>query len=325
MPMSRLSGASSAHLARRFKSGALVVSVALATFFAGRNAEPAHFDLAAQPNGIAVRADDGALFVTDDRRDAILWSPDRTTWKPYASLPAIAGQPSSLSQLVFAQPDTLLVERFGFGTTGALFVVPPAGNPHALTGLATDRRRLGLASIGQGRALSSWFVKVGSQPPAGGVSLVRYDISTYAAVEHDLILGLAKPVGIAVQGDMLYVADQRNNMILRYDLTALLAALSPSRGGTPFTRIESPDLLAVDRTGTLYTKCHAHGFCSIAPDGTVTGLENDFQDARGVAVDDMRHVLYVVDRAKPASGETSAIHLIPLNTTGTTNARQESR
>lgn len=87
--------------------------------------------------------------------------------------------------------------------------------------------------------MSSWFVKVGSQPPTGGVSLVRYDAATGTAVEQDLILGLKKPVGIAVHGDALYVADQENNVILRYDLNALLAAPAPSRVGTAFAQIES--------------------------------------------------------------------------------------
>lgn len=169
--------------------------------------------------------------------------------------------------------------------------------------------------------MSSWFVKVGSQPPTGGVSLVRYDAATGTAVEQDLILGLKKPVGIAVHGDALYVADQENNVILRYDLNALLAAPAPSRVGTAFAQIESPDLLAVDRSGTLYTKCHAHGFCSIAPDGTVKSLANDFEGARGVAVDDARHVLHVVDRAKPSSGASSAIRVFPLSTDDATTAR----
>jgi hypothetical protein len=291
--------------------------IAIAAIVAGCGVAPAsaptRIELDAQPNGIAVRPGDGALFVTDDRRTGILWSSDRATWAAYASLPVVAGQASSLSQLAFAQPDTLLVERFGFGEAGALFVVSPKGDAQALTGLATERRRLGLASIGPGRALSSWFVKRGSEPPAGGVSLVTYDLSTHTAVERDLIVGLAKPVGIATHEGALFVADQSRGAILRYDLRALLAQSAPTRDGTVLTSIESPDLLAIDRAGALYTKCHAHGFCRIAPDGNVTSLADDFQDARGVAIDDTRHVLYVVDRAKSAGGTASAIRVFPLS------------
>lgn len=273
---------------------------------------PARTEVSAQPNGIAIRSRDGALFLTDDRSNAILTSSDRSSWAPYVSLPTVAGQPNGLSQIVFAQGGTLLAARFGFGEAGGLFAVSASRDVQALTGLATDRRRLGLVSIGPGRVLSSWFVKQESQPAAGGVSLVTYDSSTHAATEHDLIAGLAKPVGIAVYNDSLFVADQTKSVILRYDLSALLAAPAPTHNGTTVARVESPDLLAVDRSGTLYTKCHTHGFCRIAPDGTVTSLADDFQDARGVAIDETRHVLYVVDRAKSSSGAASAVRTFPL-------------
>ncbi|WP_051481424.1 NHL repeat-containing protein [Paraburkholderia nodosa] len=275
---------------------------------------PARIELSAQPNGIAVRPGDGGLFITDDRSNAILWSQDRTTYAPYAHVPVVTGQPNGLSQLVFAQPDTLLVARFGFGETGALFVVSSRGDAQSLTGLATDRRRLGLAPIGPGRVLSSWFIKHDGQPITGGVSLVSYDAATHAATERDLIAGLTKPVGLAVLGDALLVSDQNRNAILRYDLRALLAAQAPvpAQSGTMVAQVESPDLLAIDSAGTLYTKCHAHAVCRVAPDGAVTSLADDFQDARGVAVDDARHTLYVVDRAKSTSTTASAIRVIPL-------------
>ncbi len=58
--------------------------------------------------------------------------------------------------------------------------------------------------------------------------------------------------------------------------------------------------MAADAEGRLYTKCNKNGLCEIAPDGTVSVLANDFQDARGVAIDAKHHVLYAVDRAPPA-------------------------
>lgn len=300
--------------ARRLKVRA-VVTVALLAGGCSAVHPPtsARIETDAQPNGIAVRPVDGSLFITDDRSNAIQRSRDRTSWTPYASLPAVTGQPNSLSQLTFAQPDTLLVARFGFGSAGGLFVVSATGNVHALSGLATDRRRVGLASIGPGRALSSWFVKrTEQQPPVGGVSLVTYDASTHTAVERDLIAGLAKPVGIAVHGDAVFVTDQQRGQILRYDLHALLDAATPAQGGTVMAKVEGPDLLAVDRSGALYTKCHAHGFCRIAPDGTVTRLADDFHDARGVALDEVRRLLYVVDRTKTGSGTASSIRVLTL-------------
>ncbi|WP_321910953.1 hypothetical protein [Paraburkholderia sp. J11-2] len=299
--------------ARRLTWHALAATLlAIAGCHSAPFSAPTRVDLNAQPNAIAVRPGDGALFITDDRSNDILWSSNQSDFRPYASLPAIAGQPNSLSQFVFLRPDALLAQRFGFGKTGALFVVSAAGDAHALSGPASGRRRLGLVSIGPGRALSSWFIKRENEPPTGGVSLVSYDLTTYAATERDLVSGLAKPVGIAVHGGALFVADQGAGEILRYDLAELLAKPEPSHSGTAFAKIESPDLLAADASGALYTKCGAHGFCRITPDGTVSSLADDFQDARGVAVDETRHVVLVVDRAKGANATTSAIRAFAL-------------
>ena len=302
------------HTPRRLNAFLFVlVAISAAGCSVTPTAAPARIEEGAQPNGIEVRSRDGALFVTDDRSNAVLMSSDRSTWTSYVSLPTVAGQANSLSQIKFVQGDTLLVARFGFGDAGGLFSVSPSRDVQALTGLATDRRRLGLVSIGPGRALSSWFVKQGSQPASGGVSLVTYDTSTYSATERDLIAGLTKPVGIATYGGSLFVVDQVKSEILRYDLNALLGAPATASKGTVLADVESPDLLAADRSGALYTKCHAHSFCRIATDGTVTSIADDFQDARGVAIDETRHVLYVVDRARSASGTASAIRVFPLN------------
>ncbi|TDV37207.1 hypothetical protein C7405_103334 [Paraburkholderia caballeronis] len=296
---------------------ASVVVATAAVFVAGCGSAPpratsASIGVAAQPNGIAVRPGDGALFITDDRDNAVLWSSDHATFARYATVPAVPGQPNALSQPAFARQDTLLVARFGFGSAGALVSVSASGDASVLTGLVPQRRRLGLVSLGPGRALSSWFVKSGSQPNAGGVSVVTYDDDTHAATERDLIAGLSKPVGIAVGGDTLFVSDQARGVILRYGLPALLAARSPASAGVAFARVDGPDLLAVDHAGALYTKCGDHGLCRIAPDGAVTTLADDFSDARGVAVDDARHTLYAVDRVKGA-GATSAIRVFPLS------------
>lgn len=266
--------------------------------------------VAARANGIAVRPGDGARIVTDDRNNALLAAADQASIRTLATLPAVPNQPNALSQPVFAQPGVLLVSRFGFGTAGAVFVVGDSGASVAaapLEGLAPQRRRLGLASLGAGRALSSWFVKGN----AGGVSLITYDATTRQASERDLVVGLAKPVGVAVSGDNVFVSDQTRGAILRYSLNALLAASVPVSGGDAFASVEGPDMLAADSLGALYTKCGAHGVCRIAPNGTLTQLAGDFADARGVAIDETRHRLYVVDRA-PNANAPSMIRTIDL-------------
>jgi hypothetical protein len=50
----------------------------------------------------------------------------------------------------------------------------------------------------------------------------------------------------------------------------------------------------------------------ISPDNSVAVIANDFENARGVAIDPGHHLLYVIDRQKSASG-ASSLRSIPLN------------
>jgi DNA-binding beta-propeller fold protein YncE len=265
----------------------------------------------ARPNGIALRPADGALFITDDKTSAVLSSSDGKTFAPFASIPALEGQGVSLSQIAFTGSGSLLVERFGFGSASAIFDIHGSGPAVPISGLDPARRRLGLVVAGDGKVLSSWFIKAGKAPPSGGVSLVTYDPSTHAGVEHDLLAGLGKPVGMAVKGDTLFVADQDRNVIVKASLGALMSASGPATSAATVARIDGPDLMTIDDSGALYTKCNPTGLCKITPDGTVSVIANDLQDARGVAIDPAHHVLYVIDRAHSASG-ASYVRTIPL-------------
>jgi DNA-binding beta-propeller fold protein YncE len=264
-------------------------------------APPQRIALDAAPNGIAVRESDGAVFVTDDHTNSVLSSTDGKKFTSYAALPLVAGQANALSQLTFGDAGALFCARFGFGTASAVYRITAPGTLSALSGPDPARRRLGLAAVGDGELLSSWFVKNDGSPPQGGVSLLTYDAATHTAVERDLLTGLGKPVGVAVSGGTVFVSDQTGNRIVKANLDQLLNAPQPLSSVATFAQVEGPDQLAIDAKGTLYTKCNRSGLCRIAPDGTVSVLANDFQDARGVAVDDVRHKLLVVDRATSGS------------------------
>ncbi|HZZ14196.1 MAG TPA: hypothetical protein VFE79_26190 [Paraburkholderia sp.] len=275
-------------------------------------AVPQRIAVNASPNGIAIRATDGAVFITDDQTNSVLSSSDGRTFAHYASVPAVAGQSNSLSQLSFADPNTLMIERFGFGTASAVFSISGSDAIAAFSGPDPARRRLGLISIGSNQLLSSWFIKAGSSPSQGGVSLITYDLNAHTAVERDLLTGLGKPVGMAVSHDTVYVSDQANNVIVKSGLSTLLAGSQPVAPDATLARITGPDLMTVDANGTLYTKCNTTGLCRIAPDGTISVLANDFQDARGVAIDATRHQLYAIDRAS-GTGGTSYVRTFPLD------------
>ena len=254
----------------------------------------------ALPNGIAVRPGDGAVFITDDRTSSVLTSTG-AAYTPYASIPVEAGQGKSLSQLSLTRSGELVVERFGFGSASAIFDIGGSGIAVPLAGLNPARRRLGLIELAPGQLLSTWFIKNGNNPPLGALTLVTYNPATHTASERDLLTGLGKPVGIAVSGGDVFVSDQANNTIVKANLSELLNAAAPVTP-TVFAHVDSPDLMTVDAQGRLYTKCNKNGLCEIAPNGTIRVLANDFQDARGVAIDPVRHVLYAVDRATPSGG-----------------------
>lgn len=322
--------------------GAWLVASVLAGCAAGGGsaAVPQRIAVDAKPNGIAVRPGDGAIFITDDATNSVLAATDGHTFTRYAALPAVPGQDrSSLSQLVFADPRALLVARFGFGTSGALVEVAtheggvdanarPITAITAFAGPDPTRRRLGLVVLGPGQVLSTWFVKQGNAPQFGGLSLITYDAASGRATEQIWMTGLIKPVGVAVANGKVYVGDEADNRILEARIDTLRAAPQPASSATVVAQIAGPDLLAAGHDGTLYTKCGKHGFCRIATDGTVTQLAGDFNDARGVALDETRNVLYVVDRANVSknmddtkntqdakesqSGSPSEIRVLPL-------------
>jgi DNA-binding beta-propeller fold protein YncE len=270
---------------------------------------PQRVAVSASANGIAVRAEDGAIFITDDKTSSVLSSSDTRTFAHYASVPAAAGQPNGLSQLSFADDGTLMIARFG--TASAVFGIVGADQVAAFSGPDPLRRRLGLISIGSNRLLSTWFIKNGSNPAQGALSLITYDPAAHTATERDLLTGLGKPVGIAVSGDTVYVSDQANNNIVEASLNTLLSAPQPITLRTVFVQIDGPDLLAVAPDGALYTKCNATGLCRVTQDGTVSVLANDLQNARGVAIDKLRSRLYVIDRASH-NGSTSYLRIFPL-------------
>ena len=257
-----------------------------------------------RPNGIAIRASDGATFVTDDASNAVLVSTDGAHFVRYAALPVVGQQANSLSQVVLSGDHELFVARFGFGSAGAIFDVVSADKAIPLTGLDTTRRRLGLAVIDDHTLLSTWFVKLDKQPLTGGVSLITFDVQTHEATERVVVTGLGKPVGIAVSQGTVFVSDQMANHIVRVKLDTLLQASHPQSFDAVVAQVDGPDLLTVDAQQRLYTKCGRTGFCAIGQDGNVSTLANDFTDARGAAIDSLHKQIDVVDRAKSSDAKS---------------------
>jgi DNA-binding beta-propeller fold protein YncE len=270
--------------------------------------------LAGAPNGVAVRDADGAVFVTDDKTNGIAMTPNigGEDFSLYARIPAPEGERTGLSQIAFAPNGHLLVERFGFGTASAVFDVAPSGQVALASDTNAARRRLGLLVLDGGTFLSSWFVKEGSAPATGGVSVITRGTAPRQVIERDIVSGLHKPVGLAEVADTLYISDQSANRIYKVDLQAARAANAPVPASDVFATVDSPDLMAASPDGTLYTKCGAHAVCSISKRGRSTVLADDLHAPRGVAVDIARKRLIVIDRAS-APDTPSALRVIPIH------------
>ncbi|MDR5837607.1 hypothetical protein [Caballeronia sp. LZ034LL] len=272
--------------------------------------------LTGTPNSVAVRDSDGAVFVTDDDSNGILMTQhlgeaEAPAFSPYARLPAADGQRVSLSQIAFAPNGHLLVERFGFGSSSAVFDVAPSGQVNLASDTNAARRRLGLLVLDGGTFLSSWFSKEGDAPATGGVSIITRGAAPRQVIEQDIVTGLKKPVGLALAGDTLYISDQAANRIYRVDLPAARTADAPLAASDVFATVEAPDLLAAAPDGTLYTKCGAHAVCSFSKRGRPTVIADDLDAPRGVAVDVARKRLVAVDRSTSPS-RPSALRVLPL-------------
>jgi DNA-binding beta-propeller fold protein YncE len=270
---------------------------------------PGKVPLSGAPNGVAIRASDGAVFVTDDRNNSIAMTPDIANASPdfslYARIPAQEGERTSLSQIAFAPNGHLLVERFGFGTSSAVFDIGPSRQVSLASDTHPARRRLGLYVLDGGTYLSSWFEK------EGGVSVITRGATPGSVTERDIVTGLGKPVGIAIVGDTLFISDQTANRIVKVDWQAARVASEPVQASDTFATVDTPDLLAASPDGTLYTKCGAHGVCSFSKRGRPTVIANDLDQPRGVAVDVARKRLVAVDRASAKDG-TSFLRVWPI-------------
>jgi hypothetical protein len=269
--------------------------------------------VAGAPNGVDVRDADGAVFVTDDSGSSIVFTPDIAAASPsfstFAQIPADGGR-TSLSQIAFAPNGHLLVERFGFGTSSAVFDVAPNGQVALASDTNPARRRLGLLVLDGGTFLSSWFSKEGDAPAAGGVSMITRGETPGSVVERDLVTGLGKPVGLVTVGDTLFISDQAANRIVKVDLLEARTANEPVQASATFATVDAPDLLAAMPDGRLYTKCGAHAVCSFSKRGRATVVADDLDEPRGVAVDVARKRLVIADRG--GRGKPAYLRVVPI-------------
>lgn len=135
----------------------------------------------------------------------------------------------------------------------------------------------------------------------GGIA--RIDLATG---EHDLVGGLAKPVGVLARGSELVVSDQEANAILR----------APIDGAAPWrpwvASIEGPDLLCAGPSGSLLAGSRVGVVYRVGGGGRYVDLIRGLRAIRGVAYDAERRRAYVVERRAKDGSAPATLHVLPV-------------
>lgn len=264
---------------------------------------PTSVTLDGDPNGLWWDSATSTLFIADDNGNRILRWQDGAGFLSPVALPTISPELAGLGQVLRLRDGTLVVARFGGGTAGAVIAVRPDGTAANVPGLDPMRRRLGLAVAADETLYVSYFVRA-----AGGARVGTVARLTLNGTEAEALPMLQKPVGIAVVGDDLLVADQDQNRLLR----------APRAGGTAptlFATVMSPDLMTVAPDGTVFVGSTTGNVFRVSADGSsVAVFQGGFQQTRGLAYDPEHRRLFVADHdATPADGVTHRLRILPVD------------
>ena len=302
---------------------------------------PTTLHLAGDPSGLfwdpGVRA---ALYIADSSGNSIQKWTDQGGFSLAATLPALdpladggAATPT-LGQVIRLLDGTLVVTRFGFGQYGAIVVVSPNGDAGVVTGivdggpapLSVKKRRIGLAMLGDGTIVDTYFtLSPDGGPRVGAVAKVNL----LAGTEKDLITGLSKPVGVTQGLDgRIFITDQDTSYFLASPLAGGVfvdpdAGVDAGDGGDAgdagdagpqpsiFATFPSPDLVCPGPDGTFFAGSSAGIVYQIGKTGTVTAFQTGLRSARGCAYDGAHRRLFVAEHDD--AGLASAIHIFPVN------------
>lgn len=262
------------------------------------------------PNGLFWDAATQALYIADDDGNQI------RTWTEDGGLAIVARLPPApaagpgLGQIVVLGDRRIVAPRFGGGTGGDVVAVQADGSARAVTGLAPERRRLGLTVAADGTLYDSFFVKVGTDR-AGAVAKLSIGGSgngTGAGTETDVLTGLKKPIGVLALGDALYVSDQEQGQILKAPIT------DPATVSV-FATLPAPDLLAAGPDGSIFTGGLQGGVRQISAAGVVkTVAQQGLKQVRGVAWDGAARRLFIANHdGDPTDGTAHSLEIVPID------------
>ncbi|PCC74759.1 Sugar lactone lactonase YvrE [Nannocystis exedens] len=247
---------------------------------------PYRIDVQAEPNGLYYRADEQRLYIADDDDNRVLVRDEDGEIEVFADIPNPSGDPGSdgLGDLDFAADGTLYLPRFGFGMPGlgAIFRVAPGGTPEALAGVDAEWRRVGLDyDDARGLLYVATYSRDADDVYTGWIA----SVDPVAGVETMIVGGLAKPLGIAVLGDTLFVGDQARRQLFKLDLKAAAPALT-----LVSDEFESLDLMETTADGALlvlsYDTANSTGrVYRVTQDGAISTVAEGDWEPRGIAFD----------------------------------------
>lgn len=252
---------------------------------AGSEATPGTIRIDGEPNGLVWDADRSSLLIADEAHDRIFRWREGTDVELVVELPA-AERPG-LGQPVLLPDGTIVVAQFH---SGIVFRIAPGASPVAIPDLDPTRRRLGL-TLGPGGALyAAYFVHGEDHEHHGAISRIGID-----GGELDVVADLRKPVGVVAGLEVLFFSDQERDEVLGVPLSDLTAPPEI------LAHVERPDLVTASADGSIFVTSEDGSVARIGPEGTTEVVASGLAAARGVALDETGHRLFVSEH-----GETAA-------------------
>jgi len=187
---------------------------------------PTSIALDADPNGLFWDEAEATLYIADDNGNRILKWTDAGGVALAAELPAAPPDGPGLGQVIKTSDGTLVVTRFGFGTSGAVVFVKKDGTSGVVPGLDTTRRRLGLSVAEDGKIDDAFFVSL------NGVKLGSIAELDLAGSEVEIVTGIKKPVGVLALGGKLVFSEQDSDTVSEASIAAPtpITVIAPARG-----------------------------------------------------------------------------------------------
>jgi hypothetical protein len=254
--------------------------------------------LEGDPNGLFWDAETSTLFIADDDNNRIVTYRDGVGTAKYADLPTAPADGPGLGQLVKLADGSILVTRFGFGTTGDIVQVKPDLTNTIIPNLDKEKRRIGLSVADDETIYVTHYVRRGAEQ-VGAIATLTLD-----GTEKDVITGLVKVVGVLASGDTLYVADQSQGKLYK-------APRATPMSLEAIAELPSADLLCFGPNGSIFSGGSDGNVRAIDASGEVTVFATGFKATRGVAYDAANKRLFIANHEGTSGSNTIEIRPVP--------------